>query len=558
MPKLLFDPARHPDLTYEDAFLVPHNSILDRLQSYALGDEMAKLHTLHHESSQARTVALEGIRAGTKDLTLQKSALSVHRAFRDYVLELGAKYPGAVTVTSRDHVDVSPIDGFGNLPIVSANMNTVTGKRMAEAMARMGGSGALPQDMPDSEIERIADYIHSRDTRYPTAISVTPQTSVSEFHRVLQKRDFSAAVVVNQQGQLMGVLQKKDIPEGVNPDAAISDYVSSSNLVTGDEGITPQDAIKRMQEGHVHFLPVLGSDGKVLGAYTEQSAAMQLRYRPYVDADFGGLSVLATVGAVNKDPVGRMKHFISVGVRGIVLDTAHLDQGLIPYRNIQSARDLVEQSGRRIAIIAGNVVTAEATRDALAAGADIVKVGIGPGAACTTRMETGVGRPQLSAVLECAEEAEICGGHIWADGGIKHPRDVALALAAGASQVMIGSDFVPLLESPPELEPDGNRSYKKHAGMASRESATLRRRRALEDDLMQIFRSTVGEREEGVSNARVYQGTERSVAQKIHRIMDGVTSSMTYAGAKNLDEFRRFAHIGVQTNSGFQEGKPRA
>ena len=206
-----------------------------------------------------------------------------------------------------------------------------------------------------------------------------------------------------------------------------------------------------------------------------------------------------------------------------------------------------------IPIVAGNVVTAEGTRDLIAAGADIIKVGVGPGAMCTTRMQTGVGRPQFTAVLECAAEAAKHGKHVWADGGVRHPRDVALALAAGASQVMIGSWFAGTLESPSDLNRDSNgRLYKESFGMASARAVAAR---TASEGAFDRARKALFE--EGISSSRMYINPLRpGVEDLIDEIISGVRSSCTYAGANSIPDFFAKAIVGIQSSSGYAEGKP--
>lgn len=204
-------------------------------------------------------------------------------------------------------------------------------------------------------------------------------------------------------------------------------------------------------------------------------------------------------------------------------------------------------------IVAGNVVAAAGVRDLVEAGASIVKVGVGPGAMCTTRMQTGVGRPQFSAVLECAAEAAKYGAHVWADGGVRHPRDVALALAAGASNVMVGSWFAGTYESPGDLQYDANgRPYKESFGMASKRA--VRNRTATESAFDRARKALF---EEGISVARMFIDPERpGVEDLIDQIISGVRSSFTYAGSQTIDEFAERAIVGIQSSSGYREGAP--
>jgi IMP dehydrogenase len=246
----------------------------------------------------------------------------------------------------------------------------------------------------------------------------------------------------------------------------------------------------------------------------------------------------------------KAKELLEGGIDCLVVDTAHGHQD-----RMVEALTAVHGVDPAVPVVAGNVVSPEGTRALIEAGADIVKVGVGPGAMCTTRMMTGVGRPQFSAVLECAEAARALGRHVWADGGIRHPRDVALALAAGASSVMIGSWFAGTYESPGDLmhDPDG-RAFKVSFGMASARAVASRTATESAYD-----RAKKGLYEEGISSSRMYLDPERpGVEDLIDEICSGVRSACTYAGAATLEEFHERAVVGVQSAAGFHEGRPLA
>ena len=268
-------------------------------------------------------------------------------------------------------------------------------------------------------------------------------------------------------------------------------------------------------------------------------------YKPALDNQ-GRLRIGAALG-VNGDVKTKASELIRAGVDLLVLDTAHGHQE----KMIEALR-AVRSLSPNIPIVAGNVVTAEGVKDLIEAGADIVKVGVGPGAMCTTRMQTGVGRPQFSAVMECAEAARELGKHIWADGGVRHPRDVALALAAGASAVMVGSWFAGTYESPSDLRVDSSgRLYKESFGMASARAVAAR---TSSEDAFERARKALYE--EGISTSRMYLDPIRpGVEDLIDEIIAGLRSSCTYAGAKNLNEFAQKAVIGIQSASGYAEGR---
>ncbi len=289
-------------------------------------------------------------------------------------------------------------------------------------------------------------------------------------------------------------------------------------------------------------------DGDLVGVLTRTGALRATLYDPAVDAT-GGLRIAAAVG-VNGDVAQKAKELLDAGVDCLVVDTAHGHQDRM-LEALAAVRGLDPQ----VPIAAGNVVSAEGTRALIEAGADIVKVGVGPGAMCTTRMMTGVGRPQFSAVLECATAAAKHGKHVWADGGVRHPRDVALALAAGASAVMIGSWFAGTHESPGDLMLDSDgRAYKVSFGMASARAVANRTSAESAFD-----RARKGLYEEGISSSRMYLDPARpGVEDLIDQICSGVRSACTYAGAGTLAELHERAVVGVQSAAGLPRGPAAA
>lgn len=290
----------------------------------------------------------------------------------------------------------------------------------------------------------------------------------------------------------------------------------------------------------------MSGTGELVGVLTRLGALRATLYAPAVDPS-GGLRIAAAVG-VNGEVADRAADLLDAGVDCLVVDTAHGHQD----RMVQALR-AVRALSPAVPIAAGNVVSAEGTRALVEAGADIVKVGVGPGAMCTTRMMTGVGRPQFSAVLECATAARELGKHVWADGGVRHPRDVALALAAGASSVMIGSWFAGTHESPGDLMLDADgRPFKVSFGMASARAVANRTSGESSYD-----RARKGLYEEGISSSRMYLDPERpGVEDLIDQICSGVRSACTYAGAADLAQLRERALVGVQSAAGFHEGRP--
>src|SRR5436190_6962260 len=360
---------------------------------------------------------------------------------------------------------------------------------------------------------------------------------------LLPKRAHGAIVVVDDD-RPVGVVTEPDCT-GVDRFTQLH-RVMSADLLTLPEGTDPRDAFDRLHEGRHRLAPVLDSSGRLVGILTRTAALRATLYRPAVDGH-GRLRVGAAIG-VNGDVAAKAEALLGAGIDLLVVDTAHGHQ-----ERMLEAMRLVRKVDPAVPVAAGNVVSAQGVRDLVEAGADIVKVGVGPGAMCTTRMMTGVGRPQFSAVLECAAEARRLGRHAWADGGVRHPRDVALALAAGASNVMIGSWFAGTHESPGDVHRDADgRLFKESFGMASQRAVTHRTRNepGFERARKELF-------EEGISSSRMYIDTEHpGVEDIIDQIVAGVRSACTYARARTIAELHERAIVGVQTQAGYFEGLP--
>jgi IMP dehydrogenase len=447
-------------------------------------------------------------------------------------------------VSSRLEVDLGTDDGTGcTIPLVVANMTAVAGRRMAETVARRGALAVIPQDVPLEILGELVTAVKSADTVVDTAITLKSSDTVGHALHLLPKRSHGAAVVV-EDGRPIGILTEADC-SGVDRFTQVGD-VMAPDPWTLNAGISPRDAFERMVEMRRKLAPVIDESGRLVGVLTRKGALRSTIYSPAVDSQ-GRLRVAAAIG-INGDVAAKAEAVLALGVDALVVDTAHGHQEkmLAAVRQVRSLNPAVP-------IAAGNVVTAAGVGDLVEAGASIVKVGVGPGAMCTTRMMTGVGRPQFSAVHECAEAARALGAHIWADGGVRHPRDIALALAAGASNVMVGSWFAGTLESPGDLHlsSDG-RLYKESFGMASKRAV---QQRASSDSAWERARKELFE--EGISSGRMFVDPERpGVEDLIDSIVAGVRSACTYAGAGSLSEFRERSLVGVQSPSGFAEGRP--
>ena len=452
--------------------------------------------------------------------------------------------PSRSGVGSRLDVDLATTDGSGaTIPIVTANMTAVSGRRMAETIARRGGLAIIPQDIPADVVADVITWVKSRDLVMETALTLAPTDTAGDALSLLPKRAHNAVVVV-EDGRPIGVVTEADCM-GVDRFTQLR-QVMSADPFTLPAGTPPEQAFSMLHDGRHRLAPVVDGSGRCLGVMTRTGALRATLYSPAADAS-GRLRVGAALG-VNGDVAAKARLLLDAGADVLVVDTAHGHQEKMMYA-LKAVRDLAPA----VPVVAGNVVTAGGVADLVAAGADIVKVGVGPGAMCTTRMMTGVGRPQFSAVLECAGEARRLGAFIWADGGVRHPRDVALALAAGASSVMIGSWFAGTYESPGDAfrSPDGQ-LYKESFGMASARAVRLR---SVSDSSFERARKELFE--EGISSARMYLDPMRpGVEDLIDMIVAGLRSSCTYAGARNLAEFADRAVVGVQSASGYSEGLP--
>ncbi|MDP5184707.1 GuaB1 family IMP dehydrogenase-related protein [Blastococcus sp. BMG 814] len=450
--------------------------------------------------------------------------------------------PAHSTVGSRLEVDLRTPDGVGTtIPIVVANMTAISGRRMAETVARRGGLAVLPQDIPVDVVAEVVSWVKTRHPVYDTPITLSPTSTVGEALSLLTKRAHGIVVVV-EDGSPVGVVTDGQC-QGVDRFTQLAEVMTCEPL-TIPAGTDLTKIFDVLSGERVSAAPVVEGD-RLVGVITRKGALRSSLYTPAVNAQ-GHLLTSAAVG-INGDVAGKAGALLAAGVDVLVVDTAHGHQE----KAIEALRAVRSVAGAA-PVVAGNVVTAQGTRDLIEAGADVVKVGVGPGAMCTTRMMTGVGRPQFSAVEECAAEARSLGKHVWADGGVRHPRDIALALAAGAANVMVGSWFAGTFESAGDIHDDGGRLYKESFGMAS--ARAVKARTATQTG---FERARAGLFEEGISSSRMYLDPQRpGVEDLIDQIVAGVRSSCTYAGARTVDELHERAVLGVQSSAGYEEGRP--
>jgi len=453
--------------------------------------------------------------------------------------------PSRSGVSSRLDVSLAPGDGTAaSIPIVSANMNSVTGPRLAATLARRGGLGVLPQDMHLQDLDAAIRWVKAQPVSWDTPLYLSAGESVASALTQVPPAAGHGIVVREDDGTYLGTIPAERLATAL-PDARLGDLLHGAlPSIDADDIDSPRAAFDLLVNAGLEFAPVL-HHGDIVGVLSRTSALRSTLYTPALDAS-GRLTVAAAVG-INGDVAAKARALVAAGVDVLVIDTAHGHQeGML--RAIKEVASL----GLGVPIAAGNVVTREAVTDLVAAGATIVKVGVGPGAMCTTRMMTAVGRPQFSAVLETAEAARELGAHVWADGGVRYPRDVALALAAGAASVMIGSWFAGTIEAPGTLNTDDNgKLYKESWGMASTKAVTERFDKL---DPYELARKKLFA--EGISSSKIYLDPLRpSVEDLLDMITSGVRSSLTYAGATSLAQFHERALVGIQSAAGYEEGK---
>jgi IMP dehydrogenase len=416
---------------------------------------------------------------------------------------------------------------------------------MAETVARRGGITVIPQDIPPEVLKSLIHSIKQAHTVFDTPITLSPNDLVTEALSLINKRAHGA-IIVTSDGKPVGIFTENDAIS-VDKFSPLKSVMSPTVFVLPDS-MTAEGMYRALTEQHLSVAPVVDKAGYLVGIMTTKGAIRSGIYPPNVDKN-NRLKVAVAIG-INGNVAEKVKVALNCLADVLVVDTAHGHQ-----KKMIDAIKAARKAGPKATIVAGNVVTKEATADLIAAGADIVKVGVGPGAMCTTRVMTGVGRPQFSAVLECSAEARKHGKYVWADGGIRYPRDIALAIAAGASSVMFASWFAGTYESAGDLQKDSNGNlYKESFGMASRRAVMNRTKNEL------LFERAKKEMfEEGISSSKfIINPAAPSVEDIIDDIAAGLRSACSYTGAHNLQQFYEKAKIGIQTQSGYDEGKPVA
>ncbi|MBM7707807.1 IMP dehydrogenase [Chryseomicrobium aureum] len=431
-----------------------------------------------------------------------------------------------------------------NIPILSAGMDTVTEAKMAIAMARQGGLGIIHKNMSiDEQAEQVETVKRSENGVITDPFFLTPTHQVYDAEHLMGKYRISGVPIVNneEEQKLVGIITNRDLRFIQDYSLKIDDVMTKENLVTAPVGTTLQEAEKVLQKYKIEKLPIVDEDGILKGLITIKDIEKVIEFPNAAKDQHGRLLVGAAVG-VTKDTLMRVEKLVKAHVDVITIDTAHgHSQGVM--ETVKEIRAAYPE----LAIIAGNVATSEATRELIEAGADIIKVGIGPGSICTTRVVAGVGVPQISAVYDCATEARKHGKAIIADGGIKYSGDIVKALAAGGHVVMLGSMLAGTTESPGETEIFQGRRFKVYRGMGSIGAMERGSKdRYFQEDAKKLV-------PEGIEGRLPYKGP---LADTIHQLTGGIRSGMGYCGAHNLEKLRNEAQFVKMTGAGLRESHP--
>ncbi|MBV9229524.1 MAG: IMP dehydrogenase [Chloroflexi bacterium] len=433
-----------------------------------------------------------------------------------------------------------------NVPIVSAAMDTVTEARLAIALAREGGIGIVHRNLSIEEQAQEVDKVKRSESGMITdPITLEPTASLSEALAVM-KRFHISGIPITEHGKLVGILTNRDIRFETNVDLPISELMTRERLITVPVGTTLEQARDSLHRYKIEKLPVVDDQGMLKGLITMKDIQKKILY-PYAAKDeYGRLRVGAAIG-VGPDSEARCAALIEEGVDVLVIDTSHAHSHMV----IETVAHLKDRFGRRAQLVAGNVVTAEATEALIEAGVDAVKVGIGAGAICTTRVIAGIGMPQITAIYDCARVAHRYDVPIIGDGGIQYSGDIAKAIAAGADTVMLGSLLAGVDESPGELIISHGERFKDYRGMGS--VGAMKQRSYSKDRYFQ----------DGMDESRIIaEGIEARVPYKgmlgplVYQLVGGLRQSMGYAGAatiKDMQENTTFTRI---TGAGLRESHP--
>ena len=454
--------------------------------------------------------------------------------------------PAHSDVIPRD-VDVSTVfsaDIKLHTPIISAAMDTVTEADMAIAMARSGGIGVIHKNMPiEQQCDQVRRVKRAENGMIYDPVTISPDATVGDALAMMKKHHVGGIPVVDSAGYLIGIVTNRDLRFQEQMKRPVSEVMTKDNLVTAPKGITLSEATTIIRNSKVEKLPVVDAEGKLAGLITYKDL-MKIKDNPIASKDSKGRLLVAAAAGIKSDTVERIAMLIEAGADAVVLDTAHgHSEGVL--KTIKKASEAFPD----FQIVAGNVATAEGAKALADAGVKAVKVGIGPGSICTTRIIAGIGVPQLTAVMAAADALKGTGIPVIADGGIRYSGDIVKALAAGASTIMAGSLLAGTEESPGETIIMNGRRFKSYRGMGSLEAMEHGSKDRYFQDMEEDIKKLVPE---GIVAQVPYKGT---VSEVVYQMVGGLRAGMGYCGAHNIEELRHAQFVRI-TNAGFLESHP--
>ena len=454
--------------------------------------------------------------------------------------------PAHSDVIPRD-VDVSTVfsaDIKLHTPIISAAMDTVTEADMAIAMARSGGIGVIHKNMPiEQQCDQVRRVKRAENGMIYDPVTISPDATVGDALAMMKKHHVGGIPVVDSAGYLIGIVTNRDLRFREQMKRPVSEVMTKDNLVTAPKGITLSEATTIIRNSKVEKLPVVDAEGKLAGLITYKDL-MKIKDNPIASKDSKGRLLVAAAAGIKSDTVDRIAMLIEAGADAVVLDTAHgHSEGVL--KTIRKASEAFPD----FQIVAGNVATAEGAKALADAGVKAVKVGIGPGSICTTRIIAGIGVPQLTAVMAAADALKGTGIPVIADGGIRYSGDIVKALAAGASTIMAGSLLAGTEESPGETIIMNGRRFKSYRGMGSLEAMEHGSKDRYFQDMEEDIKKLVPE---GIVAQVPYKGT---VSEVVYQMVGGLRAGMGYCGAHNIEELRHAQFVRI-TNAGFLESHP--
>jgi IMP dehydrogenase len=475
-------------------------------------------------------------------------------------IPLGLTYDDVLLLPGESEVVPAGVDTSSNItrnirlsvPLLTAPMDTVTEARMAIAMARLGGLGILHRNMSADEQAQQVDLVkRSESGMVADPVTCSPTDTLEQVDKLCGRYRISGLPVVDEAGMLVGIVTNRDMRFETDMTVKVADVMTSRNLVTAPEGVSSEDALELLKRNKIEKLPIVDETGRLRGLITVKDFAKREEFPNATKDDSGRLRVGGAIG-VGEEQYARAGQLVEAGADLLVIDSSHGHSRGVLDMIATVAKDF----GDRVDIVGGNIVTAEAARALIDAGVDGVKVGVGPGAICTTRVVAGVGAPQISAIMDTVRVARERGVPVIADGGIQYSGDIAKAIVAGASTVMMGQLFAGCAESPGDLVFMNGKQFKSYRGMGSL-GAMQSRGQAKSYSKDRYFQDKVDSNDklvpEGVEGQVPYRGT---LAQVVYQLVGGLRIAMGYTGAGTIEAMHERGRLVRITAAGLKESHP--